>query len=67
MVDILEDGKSVRIHPLLREFVFEKVIQEKIKIVENLKLESIINLKKKYYDDFSYLVNEYARERDRRY
>ena len=50
----------VRIHPLLREFVLEKI--EKDQNVENLKLESIINLKKRYYDDFSFLVSEYSRE-----
>jgi hypothetical protein len=40
LVDILEDGKFVRIHPLLREFVLEKV--QKDQNVENLMLESIL-------------------------
>ena len=62
LVDILEDGKSVRIHPLQKEFVSEKI--EKEQNVENLMLESVINLKKKYYDDFSYLIDEFARERN---
>ena len=32
LVDIIEDGKSLRIHPLLREFVYEKVMQDEVKI-----------------------------------
>ena len=62
LIDVLQEGKSLRIHPLLREFVLEKV--QKDQNMENLMLESIINLKKRYYDDFSYLVDEYIRERD---
>jgi WD40 repeat protein len=49
-------------HPLLREFVYEKVKKERNQ--DNLKSEVIINLKNKYYDDFSYLVDEYKKERD---
>ena len=65
LIDILENKKSVLMHPLLREFVYEKVKQEQN--VDNLKSESIINLKKRYYDDFSYLADEYApQDRDTR-
>ena len=64
LVDILENGQSIRIHPLLREFVLEKIQKENN--VQNLMTKSIINLKTKYYDDLSYLVDEYARERDGR-
>ena len=59
LVDVLEESKSVRLHPLLREFVYEKIKQDKQQ-VQNLKIDSIMNLKNKYYDDFSYLVNEYV-------
>ena len=58
LVNILEDGKSVSIHPLIREFVNEKVQQAKQ--TQELKLNCLINLKEKYYDDFFYLVNEYV-------
>ena len=30
----------------------------------NLKSKSIINLKNRYYDDFSYLVDEYSKQRE---
>ena len=63
LIDILENGKSVRIHPLLREFIFEKVSQEGDEL-NKLKSNSIVNIKNRYYDDFGYLVNEYANERE---
>jgi hypothetical protein len=58
LVDILEEGKSVTLHPLLKEFICEKVKQEKPQQVLNIKLDSL-NVKKKYYDNFPSLVQEY--------
>ena len=60
LIDILEKGKSVRIHPLLREYVFEKLEESIQKQKINLKVESILNLKKAYCDDFTTLVREYT-------
>jgi len=61
LIDILEKGKSVRIHPLLREYVLEK-LQEKSTNNQpiNLRLESILNLKRAYFDNFPSLVQEYV-------
>jgi hypothetical protein len=60
LLDILEKGKSVRIHPLLREYVLEKLQKESAKNRPiNLKVESILNLKSAYYDNFPSLVQEY--------
>src|SRR5215216_2436521 len=66
LVDIIGDGKSVRIHPLLREFVYEKVMQDEDENNQpaELKSKSITNLKNRYYDDFSYLVDEYSKQRE---
>jgi hypothetical protein len=54
-------GKSVRTHPLLREYSLERLQQDNNEYeAADLKLESIINLKKVYYDDFSGLTKEYS-------
>lgn len=50
LIDLLEKGKSVRIHPLLRDYLLEKLEESKQKQKINLKVESILNLKKIYYD-----------------
>jgi WD40 repeat protein len=66
LLDILEDGKSVRMHSLLREFVYEKITQDEDEVnnqPSKLKSKSITNLKNRYYDDFSYLVDEYSNQR----
>lgn len=53
----LIDSKSVRT-PLLREYALEKLHLD-VRYQENdLKLESCLNLKKAYYDDFPSLVQE---------
>jgi WD40 repeat protein len=58
---VLEKGKSVRIHPLLREYVLEKLQEESTKNQPiNLRVESILNLKRAYYDNFPSLVQEYV-------
>ena len=66
LVDILEDGKSVRMHPLLKEFVYEKVTQDEDEDnkPDKLKFKCITNLKKTYHDDFSCLVDEYSNQRE---
>jgi hypothetical protein len=69
LIDVLQDGKSVRIHPLLREFVYEKITQEdedgdNSNQPSTLKSKSITNLKNRSYDDFSYLVDEYSNQRE---
>jgi hypothetical protein len=61
LLDVLEKGKSVRIHPLLREYVLEKLQEESTKNQPvNLRVQSIINLKRAYYDNFPSLVQEYV-------
>ncbi len=60
LIDLIEDRKAVRIHPLIREFILEKLDNE---IIKKIKLDSLLNLKKKYYDKFLDLVEEYN-ERD---
>jgi WD40 repeat protein len=64
LVDVLEKGKSIRIHPLLREYVIEKIKEGAENQTTNLKAESILNLKRAYYDNFSCLVEEYAVRRN---
>ena len=65
LLDILEKGKSVRIHPLLREYVLEKLQEERTKNQTiNLRVESILNLKRAYYDNFPSLVQEYVERND---
>jgi hypothetical protein len=60
LLEVLEEGKSVRIHPLVREYVLEKLDEESTKNQPmNLKVESILNLKRAYYDNFPSLVQEY--------
>jgi WD40 repeat protein len=46
----------------LQEFVYDKISQDGRQLY-NLKTECITNLKNRYYDDFSYLVGEYATKR----
>lgn len=61
LVYILDNGKSVRTHPLLREYVLEKLEQEGSENYQTkLKVESILNLKRAHYDNFPYLVQEYV-------
>jgi WD40 repeat protein len=61
LIDVLENGKSVRIHPLLRDYVREKLEEESTENRStNLKVESILNLKREYYDNFPSLVQEYV-------
>jgi hypothetical protein len=56
LIDILYE-KSVRTHPLLRAYILERLQQANNEYkAADLKLESIINLKKAYYDDFSDLT-----------
>lgn len=64
LIDILKDNKSVRTHPLLREYALEKLHQNEGYQENDLKLEACINLKKAYYDDFPSLVQEYVVERN---
>jgi hypothetical protein len=65
LLDVLEKGKSVRIHPLLREYVLEKLQEKSTKNQPiNLRVESILNLKRAYYDDFPSLVQEYLERND---
>jgi hypothetical protein len=53
LIDVLDNGKSVRIHPLLREYILEKLEEESTENQStNLKAESILNLKRAYYDNF---------------
>jgi len=60
LIDTLDNGKSVRIHPLLREYVREKLEEQRIENkITNLKVESILNLKRTYYDKFPLLMQEY--------
>ena len=61
LIDLLDNGKAVRIHPLLREYVLEKQEGDSAENQSaNLKAESIFNLKRTYYDNFSSLVQEYV-------
>jgi len=63
LIDVSQDGKSVRIHPLLREYMLEKLEgdgAENQTQTTTLKAESILNLKRAYYDNFSSLVQEYV-------
>jgi hypothetical protein len=64
LIDILEGGKSVRTHPLLREYTLERLKQQNKEYGE-IDLESIVNLKEAYYDDFSRLAHEIVRMRSR--
>jgi hypothetical protein len=65
LLDVLEKVKSVRIHPLLREYVLEKLQEESTKNQPiDLRLESILNLKRAYYDNFPSLVQEYVERND---
>jgi hypothetical protein len=60
LIDVLDNGKSVRIHPLLREYVFEKLEEHTTENkTANLKVESILNLKRTYYDKYPLLMQEY--------
>jgi Cyclic nucleotide-binding domain len=61
LIDILEDDKSIRTHPLLRQYVLEKLQQNKEYQETDLKVKSIVNLKGAYYDDFASLVEEYLK------
>ncbi|MGC2574099.1 MAG: TIR domain-containing protein [Candidatus Nitrosopolaris sp.] len=64
LIDLLEDGKSVRTHPILREYTLERLQQHNNEYkAADLKLGSIMSLKKTYYDDLSGLIKEYS-ERD---
>jgi WD40 repeat protein len=66
LIDLVENGKSVHMHPLLREFIYEKIVQDEDENYhpDKLKFKSITNLKNRYYEDFSYLVEEYSKQRE---
>jgi hypothetical protein len=50
----------VSIHPLLREYVLERLDDGADTQTTTLKAESILSLKRAYYDNFSMLVLEYV-------
>jgi hypothetical protein len=60
LIEVLENGKSVRIHPLLREYVLEKLEDGADNQTITLKTECVLNLKRAYYDNFPLLVQEYV-------
>ena len=60
LIDVLENGKSVRIHPLLREYIQKLEEESTENQVVSLKRESILNLRRAYYDNFPYLARAYV-------